>query len=147
MDGCVNSDANAIIARLGLARHPEGGWYRETWRAPAGADGRSAGTAILFLLEAGERSQWHRVDAAETWLWHAGSPIELATAPGDAGPIATIRLGGEVLASERPQHVIPPHHWQAAHARDGWALVSCIVVPGFDFAGFVLAAEGWAPGG
>ena len=70
----MTQGARAIIDRLGLAPHPEGGWYRETWRADPGADGRPGGTAILFLLDAGERSHWHRVDAAETWFWHAGSP-------------------------------------------------------------------------
>jgi predicted cupin superfamily sugar epimerase len=67
------TDPRALIDRLNLAPHPEGGWYRETWRGPAGAGGRASGTAIHFLLEAGQRSHWHRVDAEEIWLWHAGS--------------------------------------------------------------------------
>lgn len=138
--------AAELIERLALAPHPEGGWYRETWRGEAGADGRSAGTAIHFLLDAGERSHWHRVDATEIWLWHAGSPLALGTAAGEAGPVTETRLGPSVLAGEVPQLVIPAHHWQAAAADRGWALVSCIVVPGFDFAGFELAAEDWAPG-
>lgn len=137
-------EADRVIAHLGLAPHPEGGWYRETWRAPAGPDGRSAGTAILFLLRAGERSHWHRVDAAELWLWHAGHPLALHVAePG--GAVETVRLGGDVLAGQQPQQLVPPHGWQAAEARDGWALVSCTVTPGFDFAGFELAPTGWAP--
>lgn len=107
---------------------------------------RASATAILFLLEAGRRSHWHRVDAAEIWLWHAGHPLRLLTAPGDAGPVAEVKLGGDVLAGEVPQHVIAAHDWQAAEADASWALVSCIVSPGFEFAGFVLAGAGWAPG-
>ncbi len=138
-------EAAEIIARLGLAPHPEGGWYRETWRAPAGAQGRSAGTAIHFLLEAGQRSHWHRVDADELWLWHAGAPIALRMAEGDAGPVETIGLGGDVAGGYAPQARVPAGWWQAAEANQGWALVSCIVVPGFEFGGFELAAPDWAP--
>lgn len=140
------SDAQAIIDRLALQPHREGGWYRETWRADAAEGARASATAIYFLLEAGQRSHWHRVDAAELWLWHAGSALALGTAPGDAGPVAEIRLGPDIIAGEAPQHLIPPGHWQATAAEEGWALVSCIVSPAFDFAGFELAAEGWAPG-
>lgn len=140
------SDAQAIIDRLALQPHPEGGWYRETWRADAAEGARASATAIYFLLEAGQRSHWHRVDAAELWLWHAGSALALGTAPRDAGPVAEIRLGPDIIAGEAPQHLIPPGHWQATAAEEGWALVSCIVSPAFDFAGFELAAEGWAPG-
>lgn len=143
----ADENAAAIIERLGLSRHPEGGWYRETWRAPAPEGERASATAILFLLEAGERSHWHRVDAAEIWLWHAGSALRLLTAPGDAGPVTEMRLGGDVLAGEAAQHVIAAGDWQAAEANGGWALVSCIVSPGFEFAGFTLAEAGWAPGG
>ena len=126
--------------------HPEGGWYRETWRAAAQAGERASATAILFLLEADQRSHWHRVDAAELWLWHAGAPLRLMTAASDNGPTAQVRLGGDVLSGEAPQHIVPPDHWQAAEADRGWALVSCVVSPGFEFAGFTLAEPGWAPG-
>ena len=139
-------DAKAIIERLTLAPHPEGGWYRETWRAEAPPGERAGATAILFLLEAGQRSHWHRVDAAELWLWHAGAPLRLLTAPEEAGPVGEMRLGGDVLAGETPQSLVPPHHWQSTETTGGWALVSCIVAPGFDFAGFTLAAPGWVPG-
>lgn len=135
-----------LIAALNLAPHPEGGWYRETWRAAAAPGDRAAATAILFLLEDGQRSHWHRVDATELWLFHAGSALDLATAPADAGPVTTVRLGSEVLAGDVPQFRIEPHAWQAAHAARGWALVSCVVSPGFDFAGFTLAPPGWHPG-
>jgi uncharacterized protein len=141
------SDAAAIIRRLDLQPHPEGGWYRETWRADAPAGERASATAILFLLEAGQRSHWHRVDATELWLWHAGAPLRLLTAPGDAGPVAETVLGSDVLAGQSPQHVIAPDHWQSTEADAGWGLVSCIVSPGFEFAGFTLADENWNPGG
>jgi predicted cupin superfamily sugar epimerase len=140
------SEAQQIIARLGLEPHPEGGWYRETWRGGEAQGGRAHATAIYFLLEAGQRSHWHRVDAAETWLWHAGSPLRLLSAPDDAGPLQQVELGGDVLAGHSPHHVIAPHHWQAAEADAGWALVSCVVAPGFEFSGFTLAPPGWAPG-
>ena len=138
--------ARAVIERLVLAPHPEGGWYRQTWIADAAPGVRAGGTAILFLLEAGTRSHWHTVDAAELWFWHAGAPIVLKTAPGDAGPVTSVTLGDDVMAGQAAQGIVLPHHWQAAEAREGWGLVSCVVVPGFDFAGFRMAAEGWAPG-
>ena len=138
--------AQQIIAQLGMAPHPEGGWYAETWRGSVGPDGREIASAIYFLLEAGQRSHWHRVDAAEIWLWHAGSPVELAIAPDDAGPVAVVALGGDVLAGQQPQMVIAPCHWQATTAKEGWALVSCVVAPAFRFGGFTLAAPGWQPG-
>ena len=140
------TDPRALIDRLNLAPHPEGGWYRETWRGPPGADGRASGTAIHFLLEAGQSSHWHKVDAEEIWLWHAGHALDLSHAATGADAPTPRRLGPDILGGETPQLRIPAHHWQAAHAAEGWALVSCLVVPGFDFAGFTLAPPGWAPG-
>jgi predicted cupin superfamily sugar epimerase len=144
------STASEIIERLELQPHPEGGWYRETWRAPAIENFRSAATAIHFLLERGQRSHWHRIDAAETWLFHAGDPLRLSQAKGDSGPITSLILGNEVLQGHVPQHVIPPKYWQAAEPSPagtaGYTLVSCVVVPGFEFSGFQLAPPGWAPG-
>lgn len=142
----VMTDAHALIAALELAPHPEGGWYRETWRAEAPDGRRGAATAIHFLLEAGQRSHWHRVDATELWLFHAGSALLLETAADAAGPVDPVRLGPDVAAGQSPQRIIPPDHWQAATADRGWALVSCIVAPAFEFAGFELAPPGWAPG-
>ncbi|HEU0098696.1 MAG TPA: cupin domain-containing protein [Allosphingosinicella sp.] len=139
------TDPRRLIDELRLEPHPEGGWYRETWRAEAAPGERPAATAILFLLEAGGRSHWHRVDATELWLFHAGEALSLRTAPGAAGPVREARLGGDVLAGERPQLRVAPGEWQSAEADRGWALVSCIVSPGFDFAGFDLAPPGWAP--
>ena len=143
-DGPAGERAAALIARLGLAPHPEGGWYRETWRVAAEDSGRGPATAILFLLEAGQRSHWHRVDADELWLWHAGATLALSIAA-DSSPSATIALGGDVLGGEAPQHLVPAHAWQSAEAHAGWALVSCVVSPAFEFARFELAPPGWAP--
>ena len=96
------TDPDAVIAALGLARHPEGGWYRETWR-DAPADGsRGAGTAILFLLKAGEGSHWHRVDATEIWHWHGGAPLELRLSPDGRGT-ETLQLGPDLAAGQLPQ--------------------------------------------
>ena len=139
------SDAQALIEALDLQPHPEGGWYRETWRADALAGDRAAATAILFLLEAGRRSHWHRVDATELWLFHAGSALRLETAAGEEGPVSRARLGIDLLAGEQPQLRVSPGEWQSAEADRGWALVSCIVVPAFEFEGFTLAPTGWAP--
>lgn len=142
----MTDTAQSLIAALALQPHPEGGWYRETWRAEAAKGERAGATAILFLLEQGQRSHWHKVDAAELWFWHAGSAIALLRAETDAGPVETLTLGPDVVAGEMPQGLIPAGHWQAAEAPDGWALVSCVVSPGFEFAGFTLARPGWKPG-
>jgi hypothetical protein len=132
--------AEAIIAKLGLQPHPEGGWYRETWKGPE-LQGRASGTAILFLLKTGEQSQWHRVDADEIWLWHAGAPLVLAMGETTA---REHRLGPDVLDGEMPQLIVPAGWWQAARSTGGWTLVSCTVSPGFRFDGFELAPPGWA---
>ncbi|GAB1478989.1 cupin domain-containing protein [Paracoccaceae bacterium] len=132
--------AEEIIARLDLQPHPEGGWYRQTWVGPDVA-GRASGTAILFLLRAGEVSHWHRVDADEIWLWHAGAPLMLSVGRDEA---CHHRLGPDVLADEAPQIVVPAGHWQAARSLGAYTLVSCTVSPGFRFAGFELAPPGWS---
>ena len=136
----------AVIEALGMGAHPEGGWYVETWRAPEPeGGGRPAASAILYLLAAGERSHWHRVDAAEIWQWSAGAALELRIwAEGDPG-VTTIRLGGDVASGEQPQAVVPAGAWQAARPLGTWALVGCIVAPAFSFDGFELAAPGWEP--
>jgi predicted cupin superfamily sugar epimerase len=145
MEG-VMDEAQQVIAKLGLAPHPEGGWYRETWRAPVEPAARSGGTAILYLLEQGQRSHWHRVDAAELWLWHAGAALDLKLADENSTGSAIIRLGGDVLGGDSAQALVPANRWQAAEAVRGWTLVSCVVVPGFEFAGFEMAPPGWEPG-
>jgi uncharacterized protein len=138
------TEVAALIARLGLQPHPEGGWYRETWRAADPAGGRGLATAILFLLEAGGRSHWHRVDADELWLWHAGDPLALLIAAD--GTVVEHRLGGDPLVGDM-QALVPAGAWQAAEARDGWVLVSCVVAPAFEFGGFTLAPPDWSPTG
>ena len=136
--------------KLDLAPHPEGGWYRETWRSeltlgqpalPPGYTGpRNAGTAILFLLMPGQQSAWHTVRSAELWLHHRGSPLLLEVGQDQDGA-ETQLLGSDVAAGEHPQFVVPPGHWQRAVPRDDEpTLVSCVVVPGFDFADFALGA-------
>jgi predicted cupin superfamily sugar epimerase len=141
------ASAAAVIKRLDLAPHPEGGWFRETWRAdPLPGGVRGGATSILFLLEAGRRSHWHRVDAGELWLFQAGAPLILSTAAGDDERVAEIRLGPDVLAGHAPQHLVAPFQWQAARADLGWSLVACIVSPAFEFSGFELAPPGWRPG-
>lgn len=140
-------ESDALIEALGLSPHPEGGWYRETWRAAAADGARAGGTAILFLLKGGEQSHWHRVDADELWLWQGGAPLRLETAAADSDPVETHRLGGDPLTGQALQQVVPAGTWQAASSEGAWTLVSCVVVPGFDFAGFELAPPGWTPGG
>lgn len=146
----MNEAAHKLIEALQLEAHPEGGWYRETWRGPPLADGRASGTAILFLLRDGEASHWHTVDAEELWIWQGGDPLDLRLAADDRGPVETIRLGRDIAANQRLQGRVPTGHWQAAGppapGDHGYSLVSCIVVPGFDFAGFELAPPGWEPG-
>ena len=126
------SNARQLIAAHGLQPHPEGGWYRETFRASE-EDGRATSTMIHFLLEADQHSHWHRVDADELWLWHAGDPLAL-----------------RIVESEDAlwQGVVPQGLWQAAMplpGPNGYAFVSCVVAPGFEFDGFELAPAGWAP--
>lgn len=135
--------AEEIIALLRLEPHPEGGHYRQTWVADAQPGERPAGTCIYFLLKDGERSHWHRVDADEIWLWHAGAPLELSISPDAAGPREDHRLGQNLSGPERPQIIVPAHHWQAARSLGDWTLVSCTVSPGFRFEGFQLADPGF----
>ncbi len=139
--------AAEVVALLDLAPHPEGGWYRETFRDEPGPDGRARSTVIFFLLEAGQRSAWHRVDAVEVWHHHMGGPLRLDLAEeGEAGLALT--LGPDLAAGQRPHIVIPAHCWQsAAPLGDDWTLVTCTVAPGFEFEGFDLAPAGWRPKG
>ncbi|WP_299637282.1 cupin domain-containing protein [uncultured Ruegeria sp.] len=132
--------AQEVIDRLNLQRHPEGGWYAETWRAEN--EGRPTGTCIYFLLQAGESSHWHRVDATEIWLYHAGAPLVLSLSATDQGP-ATEHVLTPDLSAGAPQLIVPEGHWQAARSMGGYTLVSCTVSPGFQFKGFELAAPGF----
>jgi uncharacterized protein len=135
---------------LDLAPHPEGGWFRQTWRSgvwlsPAGYEGpRRAATAIYFLLNPGEMSRWHTVRSDEIWLWHRGGPLRLrlggdGDAPDESGAVVVV-LGGDPTAGEVPQAVVPGGVWQAAEPAGGQpVLVSCVVAPGFEFADLRLA--------
>ena len=135
--------ADEVIAHLGLKPHPEGGWFRETFRDETGPHGRAHSTAILFLLKAGEVSRWHRVDAAELWHWHGGAPLLLETKHG--GTRHDYRLGADWRKGDHSHAAVPAHAWQSAHSLGAWTLLGCTVAPGFDFAGFELAPEGWQP--
>jgi predicted cupin superfamily sugar epimerase len=141
----VPSEAQALIDALGLMPHPEGGFYRETFRDPAtDASGRARSTAIYFLLLQGQVSRWHTVDAVEMWHWHAGAPLELGLAePGR--PATRVMLGFDPAAGLLPQAVVPTGWWQQARSTGPWTLVGCTVAPGFTFDGFVLAPEGRQP--
>lgn len=137
--------AAEIIATLNLAPHPEGGWFRQTFR-DTGPDERGHSTAIYFLLDAGKPSHWHKVHgSSEVWLWHAGAPIRLKLS--EDGKTETHHiLGMDLAAGERPQLIVPPGWWQAAESLGEWTLVSCTVAPGFVFENFELAEPGWTPG-
>jgi predicted cupin superfamily sugar epimerase len=138
------ASAAEIIARLELKPHPEGGYYRETFRdSRTDADGRSRSTAIYFLLARGERSHWHRIDAVEIWHYYAGSALTLKIADDDGR--WSFKLGPNLAAGEQPQAVVPPHSWQSAESAGDWTLVGCTVAPGFDFATFELAPKDWEP--
>ncbi len=136
---------------LDLRPHPEGGWYRETWRSgveipcgalPSGYEGtRVAATAIYFVLLPGEQSSWHTVRGAEMWLFHRGAPVELDLGGDGQEPhdVETVVVGPDVDSGQRPQALVPPGNWQRARAvGDEASLVSCVVAPGFDFADFAL---------
>ncbi|MFZ2242597.1 MAG: cupin domain-containing protein [Gordonia amarae] len=137
---------------LGLRPHPEGGWFAETWRSDVAVprealaadypDSRAAGTAIYFLLLPGESSAWHTVRSAELWLYHRGSPVllDLGGAGDTPEQAQAIVVGPDIAAGQQPQAIVPQRHWQRARpVGDEPSLVSCVVVPGFDFADFRLA--------
>jgi predicted cupin superfamily sugar epimerase len=141
------TDARDVAERLGMQAHPEGGWYVETWQA-SGIDGaRPAASAILFLLAAGERSHWHRLDADEVWQWSAGDDLELRVWTENEAAITVHRLGGDVASTAGTvvQAVVPAGAWQTARTLGAWTLVGCVVAPAFDFDGFELAAPDWEP--
>lgn len=132
-----------LAEQLDLQPHPEGGWFRETWRSPVSfrPQGyhaqRSAATAIYFLLHPGERSRWHVVRSDELWFWHGGGPLTLRLGGGGDEPAvgSAVLLGGDLDAGQQPQVLVPGGVWQcAAPAGQAPVLVSCVVAPGFDFA-------------
>lgn len=139
------SAADDVIRLLHLQPHPEGGYFRETFRdRHVDTEGRAASTAIYFLLKASEVSRWHRVDAAEIWHWYAGAPLELSLAEGERITGALI-LGSDLEEGHRPQAVVPAHHWQSARSLGAWTLVGCTVAPGFEFSRFELAGATFRP--
>jgi predicted cupin superfamily sugar epimerase len=133
----MSSDADRLIALLDLKPHPEGGWFRESFRD--GNEGRAASTAIYFLLKHGEASRWHRIDAAEVWHYYRGAPLELKIGRD------TYILGANIDEAQAPQVVVPPGAWQAARSLGDYTLVGCTVAPGFDFAHFEMAPDGFSP--
>ena len=130
--------AAEIIALLQLERHPEGGWFKQTFvdEVPSG---RAHSTLIYYLLERGDRSAWHRVDSAEVWHWYSGAALELCVGR------ATLTLGSDLAAGQRPQGVVPRGEWQSARSLGDWTLVGCTVAPGFEFEYFELAPDGFSP--
>lgn len=138
--------ARQVIEALGLQPHPEGGWFRETFRDDAPEGERAASTAIFYLLERGQVSAWHRVrDASEVWHHYAGGPLKLSlAAPGEAASARV--LGPDIFAGQTPQVVVPPDWWQSAEPLGAWTLVGCTVAPAFEFASFEMAPEGFEPG-
>ena len=137
-------DAASIIKALDMKPHPEGGWYSETFRDAPNGD-RGASTAIYYLLEAGQRSHWHRVtDAAEVWHFYAGDPLELCISA-DGKDAETYVLGLDFKNGERPQIAVQANDWQSARPLGTWTLAGCTVAPGFDFSSFEMAPPGWEP--
>lgn len=137
-------DAKSIIEHLKLEPHPEGGHFRETFRDKAETDGRSASTAIFFLLQKDEISHWHRVDSVEVWHHYAGAPL-LLTIADERGVETEHVLGPDILEHQSPQVVVPTSAWQSAVSQGDWTLVGCTVAPGFQFEGFELLDEGQHP--
>jgi uncharacterized protein len=133
-----------LIRILDLKPHPEGGYYRETFRDAPGNQGRAASTAIYFLLAAGEESRWHRIDSVEAWHWYGGAPL-LLSALVDGHELVELRLGMDLARGERPQAFVPGGAWQSAKSLGAWTLVGCTVAPGFLFEKFEVASPDWAP--
>lgn len=137
--------AQEIIRLLDLQPHPEGGYYRETFRDSAtDTNGRAASSLIYFLLDAGDVSAWHRVDAVEVWHWYAGAPLVI-TVSENGHDCEAVHLGADLKAGQRPQYVVPTNWWQTATSLGAWTLVGCTVAPAFDFAGFEMAPPDWRP--
>jgi len=142
----MQEEVKEMIKNLDLKPHPEGGFYKESFRDPCSGDSQDRGacTVIYFLLTSERSSHWHRVDAVEAWFWHAGAPLELSISE-DGKAVTRHLLGAELAAGQRPHGIVPKDAWQAARTTGSWSLVSCSVAPGFVWSGFELASKGWAP--
>jgi len=151
-DGVENSDAKHWIEKLRLEPHPEGGYFRQTYRSdvmiarealpPRFSGPRAASTAIYFLLEGENFSAFHRLRSDEVWHFYAGSPLVVEVIEA-TGWRSTILLGDDADAGQTFQAVVPAEYWFASHVADwkGWSLVGCTVAPGFDFADFEMAKQ------
>lgn len=152
--GPASPTAAEVIAVLGLEPHPEGGHYRRTFTHPEAHDGRPLASAIAYLLAAGDRSHWHRVDAVELWCWQGGDPLELSISVDGVGERTHV-VGPDPVAGHELTVAVPAGAWQSAQPVDppagvdgtaGYALVTCVVAPAFVFEGFELAPPCWTPG-
>ena len=140
----MSNEARRLIERLGLEPHPEGGHFREIYRhRHEREEVRGHLTSIYYLLEAGQVSHWHRIDAVEIWHYYGGAPLKLEIVDGSKEEI--FRLGADIHAGEVPQVTVPARAWQAAESLGDWTLTGCTVAPGFSFDGFELAPAGWKP--
>jgi predicted cupin superfamily sugar epimerase len=143
----ISSDlsGNEVIRLLDLQPHPEGGWYRQTFKDTPADEDRPHSTAIYYMLQAEEKSAWHKIDAVEVWHYYAGAPLSLTLSPPD-GQGATVHiLGPDLRSGARPQAIVPTGWWQTAASLGAWTLVGCTVAPGFHFDGFELAPKDWRP--
>ncbi len=138
-------NADQIIKHLNLSPHPEGGYFRETFRDTKTYNGRSVSTLIYYLLKYGQSSHWHRIDAAEVWHWYAGSPLKLTVSNPENLTSKTILLSNKLQENHCPQYVVEKHVWQTAVTTGAWSLVGCSVAPGFEFTNFELAPVDWSP--
>ncbi len=147
MGGVEDMKAEQIINHLKLKPHPEGGYYRETFRDNKAVGERGCSTAIYYLLNEGEKSHWHRVDAAEIWHFYSGSPLVLRLwDEQESNSEQTVILGTDLVENEQPQIIVPSGVWQSAEAQAGWTLVGCTVAPAFEFEHFEMAPDNWKPG-
>ena len=134
-------NADQIIKFLQLKPHPEGGWYKQTWKSEDTLSGRASGTSIYFLLKAGEVSHWHKIDSVEIWHYYHGSPLILRTAKNQTSQVKTQILGPDLIKSHAPQILVNKNLWQSAETTGDYTLVGCTVSPGFEFSKFILAPE------
>ena len=140
-----DADVAALVRRLGLVPLLEGGWYKQTWTGADGPGGRPVGTAIYYLLAAGERSHWHRLDVDEVWHFTDGSPMEHRQLD-DSGTITTVVLGRTSDDDDaQAQVVVPAGCWQTASPLGPWSAVCCSTAPGYTDAGLDLAPPDWEP--